>query len=108
MGGGETEISDKTANIYLEAATYDPLATRRTARKFDLHSEASHRYERGVDPRLPARAAARFVQLLREWGAGGEIAGWRFVESAPVAVNMEYVMEAGGARSHAHLHLSDH
>ncbi len=81
MGGFDTEISGKTKNIFLEAATFEPLTIRRTARKFTLLSEASQRFERGVDPALPALAAARFVQLLREWGAGGEIAGWRMAET---------------------------
>ncbi len=96
MGGGETEIPDHSVDLYLEAAAFDPVAVRRTAKKFTLHSEASHRFERGVDPHLPKLAAARFLQLLKEWGAlqedfvardarsgaGGAVAGWRLAETA--------------------------
>jgi phenylalanyl-tRNA synthetase beta chain len=94
MGGFDTEISDKTVNIYLEAATFDPLAVRRAARKYALLSEASHRFERGVDPALPALAAARFAQLLREWGAGGEISGWRMADSVHPEIRMIELRDA--------------
>jgi GNAT superfamily N-acetyltransferase len=49
-----------------------------------------------------------YVTLIADGDARYLYAQFGFVESAPVAVNMEYVMEAGGVRSHAHLHLSDH
>lgn len=82
MGGGETEISDRSVDLYLEAATFDPVAVRRTAKKFLLHSEASHRFERSVDPNLPKLAAERFIALVQEWGGGGAVAGWRLAETA--------------------------
>jgi phenylalanyl-tRNA synthetase beta chain len=73
MGGAESEISARTTTVLLESASFDPASVRRTARRLDLRSEASYRFERGVDIEgvLPAadRAAALLAQL-----AGGEVA----------------------------------
>ncbi len=57
MGGLETEVTDKTTRVLLEAASFQPLTVRRTARRLNLHSEASHRFERTVDPELTAIAS---------------------------------------------------
>lgn len=73
MGGESTEVSAATTNIVLEAATFDPISVARTARRHRLPSEASKRFERGVDPQLPLAAAYRAAQLIVEHG-GGEIA----------------------------------
>ena len=73
MGGESTEVSAATTNIVLEAATFDPISVARTARRHRLPSEASKRFERGVDPQLPLAAAYRAAQLIIEHG-GGEIA----------------------------------
>ncbi|MCM3887551.1 phenylalanine--tRNA ligase subunit beta, partial [Frankia sp. R82] len=64
MGGASTEISATTTDIVLEAAHFDPVSVARTARRHRLSSEASRRFERGVDPALPAVAAAAAVDLL--------------------------------------------
>jgi len=74
MGGRDTEVTDKTVNILLESARFDPLSIRSTARKLAMGSDSSYRYERGIDPTLPERAARRAAQLILEI-AGGEIAG---------------------------------
>ncbi len=71
MGGLETEIGNGTRNVLIEAANFDPVSIARTARRHKLPSEASKRFERGVDPSVAAVAAARVVQLLVEL-AGGE------------------------------------
>ncbi|QNN81888.1 phenylalanine--tRNA ligase subunit beta [Brachybacterium sp. Z12] len=73
MGGESTEVSSTTSNIVLEAATFDPISVARSARRHRLPSEASKRFERGVDPQLPLVAAYRAAQLIAEFG-GGEIA----------------------------------
>lgn len=70
MGGASTEVSDGTTSILLEAAHFDGISISRTARRHKLFSEASKRYERGVDPRIGEIAAARVIQLL-EVHAGG-------------------------------------
>lgn len=72
MGGAETEVHDGTRNVVIEAATFDPVTVARTARRHRLPSEASKRFERGVDPELPLRAARRAAELIVEHG-GGEI-----------------------------------
>ena len=63
MGGASSEISTSTATVLLEAAWFSPLAVARTSKRLALRSEASVRFERGVDPEGVARAAARFVEL---------------------------------------------
>lgn len=70
MGGASTEVSESTTSILLEAAHFDGISISRTARRHKLFSEASKRYERGVDPRIGEIAAARVIQLL-EVHAGG-------------------------------------
>lgn len=70
MGGAETEVSATTTDLLIEAAHFDPVSIARTARRHKLPSEASKRFERGVDPQLPRVAAARVVELLVEHGGG--------------------------------------
>ncbi len=68
MGGAESEVKTETRSILLESANFNPTAIRRTAKRLGLHSEASHRFERGVDPEgtLVAldRAASLFTKLV--------------------------------------------
>ena len=70
MGGASTEVSDTTTSVLIEAAHFDAVSIARSARRHKLFSEASKRYERGVDPRVGEIAAARVIQLL-EVHAGG-------------------------------------
>jgi phenylalanyl-tRNA synthetase beta chain len=65
MGGAESGIGKSTHSLYLEAAWFEPSGIRRVAKRHGLHTEASHRFERGVDPELPRRALDRAVALLR-------------------------------------------
>ena len=74
MGGARTEVSESTTSIILEAAGFDPISIARTARRHKLPSEASKRFERGVDPKVARVAAARAAQLLVDL-AGGELDG---------------------------------
>jgi phenylalanyl-tRNA synthetase beta chain len=74
MGGAGSEVSDATTSVLLEAATFDPRAVRRTAKRLGLHSEASHRFERGVDANGLPHASARAAALLARLG-GGALAG---------------------------------
>jgi phenylalanyl-tRNA synthetase beta chain len=71
MGGASTEVSETTTNVLIEAAHFDGISIARTARRHKLFSEASKRYERGVDPKVGEIAAARVIQLL-EVHAGGK------------------------------------
>ncbi len=74
MGGAEDEIRDGTTEIALEVAHFDPVRVRRTARRLGLRTEASYRFERGVDPDGQIRAADRCLELLQTWGDGIEVA----------------------------------
>ncbi|MFZ9629641.1 MAG: phenylalanine--tRNA ligase subunit beta [Ilumatobacteraceae bacterium] len=65
MGGQNTEISDATTTVALEAAWFEPVAIMRTVQRIGLRSEASARFERGVDPAGIDVSVARFVELLR-------------------------------------------
>ncbi|WP_237212315.1 phenylalanine--tRNA ligase subunit beta [Rothia nasimurium] len=70
MGGASTEVSDSTTTIVIEAARFDEVSIARTARRHKLSSEASKRFERGVDPQIQAAAAQRAVDLLVELAGG--------------------------------------
>jgi phenylalanyl-tRNA synthetase beta chain len=74
MGGASSEVDSTTKNVLIEAALFDPISIARTARRHKLPSEASKRFERGVDPEVGPIAAARVAQLLVEL-AGGELNG---------------------------------
>lgn len=83
MGGLETEVSDHSRTILLEAATFENISNRRTAQKLKLHSEASHRFSRGIPATLNLIAAYRAAALMRDY-AGGTIVNGR-VDNYPVA-----------------------
>ncbi|SCY08417.1 phenylalanyl-tRNA synthetase beta subunit [Microbacterium sp. LKL04] len=70
MGGGKTEMGDATRNVLIEAAIFDPVSIARTARRHKLPSEASRRFERGVDPLIPFVAARRVADLMVELAGG--------------------------------------
>lgn len=64
FGGKDSGVSDDTKNVLLEAAFFAPLAISGKAREYGLHTDASHRYERGVDPELQHKAMHRATELL--------------------------------------------
>lgn len=70
MGGATTEVSDGTADVLVEAARFDEVSVARTTRRHRLPSEASKRFERGVDPQIAPVAAQRAVELLVELAGG--------------------------------------
>jgi phenylalanyl-tRNA synthetase beta chain len=70
MGGASSEVGDSTKGVALEAAYWDPLIIRRAAKALGMHTEASHRFERGSDPEAPAVALARLAHLLQKIGGG--------------------------------------
>ncbi|HUP25025.1 MAG TPA: phenylalanine--tRNA ligase subunit beta [Thermoanaerobaculia bacterium] len=75
MGGLATEVTEATTTVLLESACFEPRGVRRTSKKLGLHTDASHRFERGVDPQLCARAAERAARLIAELGGGRVLAG---------------------------------
>ena len=72
MGGAGTEVSEETTEIFVEVATFDAGRTRKTRRAVGLSTDASHRFERGVDVALAPRALARVASLIIAL-AGGEV-----------------------------------
>jgi phenylalanyl-tRNA synthetase beta chain len=84
MGGAETEVSPLTTRVLLESAYFEPARVRRTGRRLGLHTEASHRFERGVDPNGVADASRRCAMLIQEV-AGGHVSG-SFVDRYPRAI----------------------
>jgi phenylalanyl-tRNA synthetase beta chain len=70
MGGEETAVTDSTKHILLEAAYFLPASIRRTARNLNLSSDASYRFERGVDLDMILRASHRATELMREIADG--------------------------------------
>lgn len=70
MGGVSSEVSDSTRHIVLEAAYWVPIAIRRGSKSLGMHTEASHRFERGADPEAPPIALDRIAHLLGRIGAG--------------------------------------
>lgn len=72
MGGQDTEVTEKTKNILLESAYFDPVLIRRAARKLGLSSDSSYRFERGVDVQMVQGAAARATSLILK-SAGGTV-----------------------------------
>lgn len=71
MGGENTKVVEGSEDIYLECAFFDPIAIAGRARSYGMHTDASHRYERGVDFELQAKAVERATNLLLEI-VGGE------------------------------------
>ncbi|HMP80273.1 MAG TPA: phenylalanine--tRNA ligase subunit beta, partial [Pirellulaceae bacterium] len=72
MGGADSEISDQTRDVVIEAAVFSPLAVRNTARRLNLHSPSSFRFERRVDWHRTEWASRRCCQLILEL-AGGQL-----------------------------------
>lgn len=74
MGGFDTMITEKTKNILIESAWFDPATVRKTARRLGMHTDASHRFERGADWAATTLACARVAELILQ-SAGGELCG---------------------------------
>lgn len=72
MGGSDSEITDQTVDVLLESAYFHPPSIRKTSKVLGMHTEASHRFERGADPEGVIPALNRAAQLIAEI-AGGEI-----------------------------------
>ncbi len=93
MGGEDTGVTAPTRNVLLESAYFLPSSIRRTARELNLPSDASYRFERGVDPAMVLRASQRATQLIQEI-AGGQPTGETVTAGAlpkpPSAISFRY------------------
>lgn len=72
MGGEASMITAQTRNVLIEAAWFDPATVRKTARRLGMHTDASHRFERGADTAMPPVAATRVAELVQQ-NAGGQV-----------------------------------
>ncbi|MFI5696837.1 phenylalanine--tRNA ligase subunit beta [Kribbella sp. NPDC051586] len=101
MGGASTEISDATTDVVIEAAHFHPIVIARASRRHKLSSEASRRFEREVDPRLPRYAAQRVADLLHEHAGGTILPAETVVDThpspAPVTLRADHSARVAGA-----------
>ena len=73
MGGENSEISEESTNILLESAYFNPSSTRLTSKRLGMHTDASHRFERGADINILVRGIDRAASLMADL-AGGTVA----------------------------------
>jgi phenylalanyl-tRNA synthetase beta chain len=93
MGGEDTGVTESTTTLLLESAFFDPASIRRTARRLNLPSDASYRFERRVDPGMILPASDRAAQLMREVAGANpaaEIAEAGALPAAPPDVSLRY------------------
>lgn len=89
MGGLNSEIQETTTRVLIESAYFDPISIRKTAKKLGLATDASHRFERGVDPEGTLRAIDRAAQLMLEVGGGTLVEG--IVDERPKRVGPDRI-----------------
>ncbi len=103
MGGFDTMITEKTKNTLIESAWFDPVAVRKTAKRHGMHTDASHRFERGADYGATPLACALVAQRIIESG-GGELAGdaidaiAREIDQAPVLLRISQIQRLLGGK----------
>jgi len=107
MGGFDSMITEKTKNILIESAWFDPVAVRKTAKRHGLHTDASHRFERGADygdaPLACALVAGRIIE-----SGGGVLQGGtidvvaREIDQAPIVLRVSHVTKLLGAKLQTH------
>jgi phenylalanyl-tRNA synthetase beta chain len=85
MGGGDSEITATTRNVLLECAYFDPRGVRRTSRRHGLHTESSHRFERGIDWGDTQAALARAVSLVAKLSGAAALERSGIIEAQPLA-----------------------
>lgn len=96
MGGFDTMITEKTRNILIESAWWDPLTVRRMSKRHGLHTDASHRFERGADFESTVVSTNRVAELILASGGGTLIGGVidvvaRKLDLAPVELDLREV-----------------
>lgn len=103
MGGFDTMITEKTRNILIESAWWDPVTVRKMSRRHGLHTDASHRFERGADYESTVLSCDRVAELILQSG-GGELVGGpidviaRRLDQAPVALHLSEVQRILGEK----------
>jgi phenylalanyl-tRNA synthetase beta chain len=106
MGGFDTMITEKTRNILIESAWWDPVTVRKMSRRQGLHTDASHRFERGADYESTVLSCDRVAELILQSG-GGELVGSlvdvvaRRIDQAPLALHLSEVRRILGEKLEA-------
>ncbi len=93
MGGEDSAVYEETRDVVIESAYFTPAQIRRTARKLNLHTEASNHFERGADPEAVLRAQERAVSLICEIAGGVATEDYTDIYTKPVepvGVNLRY------------------
>ena len=85
MGGENSEINEKTVNVFIESAYFDPVTTRLSSKFLGLQSDSSYRFERGVDIERTEWACKRAADLIAELGGGKIVSG--FIDKYPVKLD---------------------
>jgi phenylalanyl-tRNA synthetase beta chain len=98
MGGSSTEVSSHTKDIFLESARFQPETVRKTSRQYGLHTEASHRFERGVDPSQVIGALERCAALIADLAGGRVQRGRLEVGGAPAVDRVVSIRPARASR----------
>ncbi len=106
MGGLNTEVSEQTVDILLEAATFNAMSVRTTSRKLKLFSDASYRFERGVHPATVAASATRAAALIAEI-AGGKVLAGIIEAGAPIPELIQVSMRPARCRKLAGAEISN-
>jgi phenylalanyl-tRNA synthetase beta chain len=107
MGGFDSMITDKTKNVLIESAWFDPATVRKTAKRHGLHTDASHRFERGADFGATPLACALVAQRILESG-GGQLQGdeidavARKIDQAPIGLRIAEVRRILGSAMETH------
>ncbi len=107
MGGFDTMITEKTKNILIESAWFDPAAVRKTSKRHALHTDASHRFERAADYGATPLACSLVAQRIIE-SSGGELDGGlidtvaREIDQAPVVLRISQVHRILGSKLATH------
>ena len=96
MGGFDTMITETTKNVLIESAWWDPITIRKMAKRHGIHTDASHRFERGADFESTVVSTNRVAELILESG-GGDLVGdvvdvvAKQIDQAPVALHLSEV-----------------
>ncbi|MFH5833582.1 phenylalanine--tRNA ligase subunit beta [Halalkalibaculum sp. DA384] len=96
MGGVDSEVDEETTDILIESAYFDPGTIRKTAKEQNLQTDASYRFERGIDPQLQRIAAERCAALIAEVAGGTVVAGCTDIhpvktEPREISLRLSYV-----------------
>ena len=91
MGGQNSEINPETKTVLLESAYFEPTGIRRTSRLLGLQTDASYRFERGIDPNITLKAAERCARLIQELSGGNLVMGTTDIHpviTSPIEINL--------------------